>query len=55
MGEEAKIVIIKRLGADGPHFPLRRQEYLFGRLAQRFSVFLIDYLLCNSTLGNIRC
>ena len=27
----ASIVIIKRTGADGPKFPLRREECLFGR------------------------
>jgi hypothetical protein len=32
MSDFASIVIIKRTGADGPRFPLRRNECLFGRL-----------------------
>jgi hypothetical protein len=52
-GDYASIVIIKRSGGDGPRFPLRRNECLFGRfvlIKSNILLFvayvLIDHLSC---------
>ena len=64
----ASIVIIKRTGGDGPRFPLRRNECLFGRfvyirsnislsaaLVMLFYLFNINFDLFLSNLRDASC
>lgn len=43
----ASIVIIKRTGTDGPRFPLRRNECLFGRFVSVTSEYFAVFFWCS--------